>query len=290
MFPPLNPLRVFSFAARLGSFTQAAAELNVSQSAVSRQIGVLERYLGIQLFRRERDGVELTGEGRDYYENVASAFYAIESATDQLAESKRSKPVRLRVYSTFAVKWLAWRLGRLEKDLPEIKLHFTQSIRPINFNRDSADVAIEFGNGHWPDMNSVLLMPDKLQPICSPALLQSGPPLTTIDDLKYYPMLRTKYQDWSDWLRAVGRPDLLNDSQTVFDGSLLSYQAAIDGLGIAVGQVKLLERDIERGLLVPLFDRAIERELGYYAIWPKNRTTRKEITRLVSWLNREAQK
>ena len=154
MFPPLNPLRVFVVAARLESFTKAAAEMNVSQSAVSRQIAVLEGYLGVQLFRRERDGVSLTDAGGAYYRNTSPAFSAIEYATQQIVQDKAEKPLRLRVYTTFAAKWLIGRLRNLQQAHPVIQIHLSHGVKPVNFKRDPVDVAIQFGSGDWPEVHA----------------------------------------------------------------------------------------------------------------------------------------
>jgi LysR family glycine cleavage system transcriptional activator len=291
MFPPLNPLRVFSVAAKLGSFTRAAEELNVSQSAVSRQVGVLEGYLGVRLFTRERDGVALTDAAASYHAAIAPALDAIEAATGELAREKADKPLRIRVYTTFAAKWLLGRMLKFQAKYPHIQLQLSHSVKPVDFLRDPVDFAIQLGSGTWPGVKSELLLKDVLQPVCSPRLLNSGPPLREIDDLKHYRLLYARYrrQDWRDWLAAVGSPiELTGDRQTVFDSSVLAYQAAIEGMGIVIGQVNLLQADLAAGVLVPLFDRPVERSLGYYAVWPSDRALGRNLTAFLVWLRQEA--
>ncbi len=285
--PPLNPLRVFEVAARLESFTAAAVELGVTQSAVSRQIATLEAAVDIQLFVRERHGVMLTREGRIYRDAIAPAFTMIRAASAALKDPK-AEPLRLRIYTTFAAKWLIKRLPRFQERHPKIGVRLDASVKNVNFAQDDVDVAIQFGRGDWRGVEKRLLIRDVIQPVCSPRFLRNHPELRSIDGLRRQHLLHSHYRrkDWADWLASVDRPDLLSEG-TQYPNSMLAYEAAIEGIGIAIGQTFLLKDDIASGALVPLFDRPLTRSLAYFAIWRKGPVQNRKVASFLKWLTKE---
>jgi LysR family glycine cleavage system transcriptional activator len=131
-------------------------------------------------------------------------------------------------------------------------------------------------------------MPDILQPVCSPRLLSEAPPLRSPDDLRHHRLLVSHYRssDWRDWLAGIGRPDLLHDGME-FTSSVLTYQAAAQGMGVAIGQMRLLDDDIKAGILVPLFDRPVERPLGHYVVWPTGRPPDSKGRAFLRWMRTE---
>lgn len=285
--PPLNPLHVFDVAARVGSFAQAAVELNVTQSAVSRQIATLEGSLGIRLFERGRRGLTLTNAGNAYWREVAPAFAMIAAATQRVKRDVRLEPLRIRIYATFAMKWLIKRLPDFEAQFPGITVQMSTIVTPVNFARENVDLAIQLGRADGQKAELIELFPDIIQPVCSPKLLKKKP-IATLDDLRYHRLLHSHYRrnDWSDWLSATGRTDLLKDQDNYYPNSLLAYEAAAKGIGVAIGQVQLLGDDFADGTLVPLFDRPIDRGLAYYAAWSKEREPDRKVRVFVSWLRR----
>ncbi len=285
--PPLNPLRVFEVAARLESFTEAAAELGVTQSAVSRQIATLEAALDAQLFVRERHGVRLTKEGRTYRDAIAPAFTMIRAASAAL-RNRRAEPLRLRIYTTFAAKWLIKRLPKFQELHPKISVKLDASVENVNFARDDIDLAIQFGRGDWRGVEKQLLIRDVIQPVCSPKFLQKHPELRSINGLRGQHLLHSHYRrkDWTDWLASVNRSDLLTEG-TLYPNSMLAYEAAIEGIGISMGQTLLLKDDIAAGTLVPLFDRPLTRPLAYFAIWRKSAVQNRKVTSFMRWLTLE---
>jgi LysR family glycine cleavage system transcriptional activator len=286
-FPPLNPLRVFEVAARLESFTAAATELGVTQSAVSRQVATLESFLGTKLFARERHGVRLTKEGRTYRDGVSPAFAMIGAASAALT-NPRAKPLRLRIYTTFAAKWLIKRLPKFQDAYPDITVQLSASAEDVNFARDDVDLAIQFGRGDWRDVEAKLLIGDVIQPVCSPQLLRRHPELRTLDGVRGKQLLHSHYRpkDWADWLTAVDRADLLTDG-TLYPNSILAYEAAVEGLGVAMGQMFLLKDDIAAGTLVPLFNRPLTRSFAYFALWRSGATRNRKVTTFLKWLIQE---
>lgn len=287
--PPLNPLHVFEAVTRLGSFTRAAEELNVTQSAVSRQVSTLEGYLNVRLFNRERHGITLTPVGETFAKEVGPAFAAISAATEKILADERSQPLFLRLYPTFAVKWLIPRLPHFHAEHPNIEVRLTTSVAPVDFARENVDLAIQLASPDVGNCEKLLLFRDIIQPVCAPSLLESGPPLRSLDDLAEHRMLHSHYRrtDWKDWLSAVNRPDLLSEGM-MFPSSMLTYQAATEGLGVAIGQRHLLAQDLNAGSLVPLFE-PLERDLGYYAMWLRGKEPPLKARKFLSWLAREVE-
>jgi LysR family glycine cleavage system transcriptional activator len=285
VIPPLNPLHVFDVAARHLSFTRAAAELRVTQPAISRQITTLEGFLGIRLFERDKHGLRLTSEGEEFQRQIAPAFRIIANATAGVMATGKAEPLKIRVYTTFAAKWLITRLPSFYVAYPNIRLNISNTVAPIDFEKDKVDLAVQFGAGKWPGVEAELLFKDVIQPICSPALLKRAR-LAELDDLRKVQLLHSHYRraDWPDWLMAVKRPDLLTDAGVSFPSSVLTYQAAVEGVGVAVGQLFLLRKEIADGTLVPLFNAPFERPLAHYVAWPRNRPLGRKARSFVHWL------
>jgi LysR family glycine cleavage system transcriptional activator len=285
--PPLNPLRVFEVAARLGAFNKAALELGVTQSAVSRQIATLEHFLKTPLFRRLRQGACLTPEGEAYLRRIAPAFAAIAAATEEALEKSDTKPLRVRAYTSFIAKWLIRRLPQFKAANRGCDVRLINAVAPVDFAREDVDFSIQLGLGGWRGTRSRRLFADVIQPVCSPRLREE---LKTPDDLRRVPLLHAHYRhsDWPDWLAAIGRPELATLPGTVFPSSVLTYEAAVQGHGVAIGQVRLLEPDFAAGTLVPLFDRPVERALAYHLVWPEDRELGRKARLFADWLCKAA--
>ena len=286
--PPLNPLRTFEAAARLGSFTRAADELLVTQSAVSRQIGVLEDYLGIALFLRDAKGVQLTAAGQQYHGEIGPAFQLLTTATERLRKSASGAPLKIRVYATFAAKWLMRRLPQFQELNPDISVRISTAVAPVDFARDGVDAAIQLGRGEWPGSNAVLLFADDIAPVCAPRLVAGATLPLSLSVLGRFRLLHSHYRrsDWPDWLASVGEVVAEDVDPITFPSSLLTYQAAIDGLGVAMGQLPLLADELSSGALVRPFAHSLRRGLAYYLVVPGSAGQRQaEGLRLFSqWL------
>ena len=169
--PPLNALRSFDAAARHQSFTRAAEELCVTQGAVSHQIKALESELGVQLFKRRRNGLIITDAGRDYLAVVHDVFDRLELGTDRLLQRQRSGTIIVSTSPDFAAKWLVARLGRFAEAHPEIELRLSATMHHVDFAQEEVDLAIRHGNGNWPGLDAVNLTAEELFPVCSPSLM-----------------------------------------------------------------------------------------------------------------------
>ena len=286
--PPLNPLRVFEVAARTQNLTQAAEELHVTQSAASRQIVVLENYLGVQLFRRERHGVSLTRAGERYASQVLPAFEMIAEATKTLTKGTNQGPLRLRTYTTFAAKWLIPRLAEFRAQHPSIEVRISNDVPDVDFDRDPVDAAIQFGDGNWKGVQTDLLFHDEMEPVCSPRFLALHAPNPKYPhSLLRQRLLVSRYRrnDWEEWLRASELTAEAAEAERMdFGSTLLSWQAAADGLGTAIGQSELLAGEFAAGHLVRPFDKPLLRPQAYYLVRPQAQRETRKVSVFRDWL------
>lgn len=261
----------------------------MTQSAVSRQVAVLENYLGVLLFLRDRQGLRLTAEGRQYLDGVEPAFQAIMDATERLELASEQEPIRLQAYPTFMAKWLSPRLNGFQASFPETQIRLTSSIAPVDFSRSRVDAAIQLGDGAWPGVEATFLFGDTFVPVCSPRLLEGHPPIREALDLLRFPLLHSHYRrmDWADWLASLRIEPPAERNPRIFVSSLLTYQAAIDGLGIAMGQPRMLEKEIAKGDLVVPFPHECTRNLGYYFVISETIGNRRRLRALRAWLLHE---
>jgi LysR family glycine cleavage system transcriptional activator len=274
--PPLNPLKVFETVARTENLTGAAHELHVTQSAVSRQISVLEAYLGVELLRRQRHGVSLTKAGRAFAEQIVPAFAMIANATEELLKDSSQDALRLLTYTTFAAKWLIPRLPDFHAKHPGIEVRLSTAVPDVDFDRDEVDMAIQFGDGQWPNTQADRLFTDQTEPVCSPAFLaMHAPESQHPESLLRQRLLLSRYRrnDWSDWLEVNQLSSMSVDSKRMsFGSSILALQAAIDGLGIVIGQTRLLASDFETGRLLRPFAgtrwKPLRSDRAYYLLRP----------------------
>ncbi len=178
--PSLNGLKAFESAARHMSFTQAAAELNVTQTAISHQIRRLEEELGVRLFLRLKDGLALTREGQAYFPGVRSAFHELRYCTETLLESRNNSVLTISTLVSFASKWLLPRLASFQQAFPHIDVRVTASTERVDFRKGGVDAAIRYGVGDWKGVRADWLMADEIFPVCSPRLLQGPAPCRTL--------------------------------------------------------------------------------------------------------------
>ena len=290
--PPLNPLKVFETVARTENLTGAAHELHVTQSAVSRQISVLEAYLGVELLRRQRHGVSLTKAGRAYAEQIVPAFAMIANATEELLKDSSQDALRLLTYTTFAAKWLIPRLPDFHAKHPGIEVRLSTAVPDVDFDRDEVDMAIQFGDGQWPNTQSDRLFTDQTEPVCSPAFLAMyAPESQHPESLLRQRLLLSRYRrnDWSDWLEINQLSSMSIDSKRMsFGSSILALQAAVDGLGIVIGQTRLLASDFETGRLLRPFAgtrwKPLRSDRAYYLLRPLHQRESNKTWAFREWL------
>jgi LysR family glycine cleavage system transcriptional activator len=284
--PSLNGLRAFEAAARHLSFTKAAAELNVTQTAVSHQIRRLEAQLGLRLFTRRNRNLALTGAALDYLPAVRAAFEDLRGATERILRPQHEGVLTVSVLPTLAAKWLVQRLAAFQEAHPGIEVRIATATRAVDFRREEVDVAIRYGNGRWPGLRAVWLMAEEIFPVCSPALLRGERPLREPADLAGQTLLHVNlYTDeWSDWLTAAGLPPGLAQRGLTFDLNLMALQAALDGLGVALGRTAFVEADLAAGRLVAPFDIRVPAKSAFYVVAPEATADSPKIALFRDWL------
>ena len=291
--PSTSALAAFEAAARHQSFTRAAAELAVTQSAVCRQVASLEEFLGVALFRRSRRGVALTDAGRRYSRLVAARLDEVERDTlDLMAQAglgEQGGSLELAVVPTFATHWLLPRLARFHARHPGITVHFSSRTRPFLFADTGLDAAIHAGDGLWPGTEGRLLMPEPMIPVASPALLK-GRARWTAQDLAALPLLQasTRPYAWRQWFESLGvdsAHDMAGPRMELF--SMLS-EAAAQGLGMALVPRMLVEHELAGGRLVQVLDHPFLSDRRYYLLHPEAKPMTPALAVFASWLEEEA--
>jgi LysR family glycine cleavage system transcriptional activator len=284
--PSLNGLRAFEAAARHMSFTRAAAELNVTQTAVSHQIRRLEEQLGTRLFVRRNRALSLTREARDYLPSIRSAFEDLRQATARLRRPEREGVLTVSTTASLATKWLVSRVAAFQDAHPGIAVRISTSAHLVDFQREEVDMAVRYGRGSWPGLRADWLMAERLFPVCSPALL-AAKPLREPADLAQHTLLHTSVsrEDWQLWLTAAGLPlSIAARRGLTFDQGFMAVQAAMEGLGVALGRTRLVEADLAAGRLVAPFDIALPQDAGYYVVSPVATAGSAKVALFRRWL------
>jgi LysR family transcriptional regulator, glycine cleavage system transcriptional activator len=287
LLPSLNGLRAFEAAARLRSFTLAAAELNVTQTAISHQIRRLEEQLGIKLFIRQNRALALTRQAQDYLPSVRTAFEDLRRATARLHRAEQEERLTVSTTASLATKWLVSRVAAFQDANPGMEVRITTSTHLVDFHREEVDIAVRYGRGVWPGLRAHWLMAERLFPVCSPALLNGANPLRQPADLAHHTLLHTSLprDEWNLWLTAAGLPHAIAARRGLsFDLGFMAIQAAVEGLGIALGRSHLVEADIAAGRLVAPFDTELPRDAGYYVVTPEATADAPKIALFRDWL------
>lgn len=293
--PPLDLVRGFEAAARCLSFTRAAQELFVTQSAVSRQVQALEEFLGVRLFERRHKALELTQAGQAYYRSASAALAELRAATQRLRESTRGHVLTVTTTVSFASIWLVPRLGRFRQAHPGIDVRLAATHLVLDLAREGIDVAIrDIPAGQGPP-GAVRLVGERLCPVASPAYLrESKAPLTRPEDLRHHVMLalhdpqgRWPWLAWAAWLEANGVDGLAPAGTLTYDQYDQVLNAALHGQGVALGRMSVVESLVEEGRLVALFGKRMQVPRSLNAIYAPGAESRPEARAFVAWLRRE---
>lgn len=294
--PPLPALRTFEVAARHLSFTKAAAELHVTQGAVSQQIKQLEACLGFALFHRGARGLTLTDKGRALAETAESAFRRLFDKVEELSQPEEGGILTVSVSPSLAVKWLIPRLGRFHQRHPEVDLRIRPDPLVIDLLAQSdVDMAIRFGQGPFPELVAVPFMHETVFAVASPDLLAKGPPLRHARDLAHHTLLHSdsvrlevnSMANWEVWLALMNVRGVNAAAGPTFPSSYMLLQAAIHGQGVALTWAALADDDLRAGRLVRLFDRAIEGAMSYFALTTQAAARKAKVVAFRDWLVEE---
>jgi LysR family transcriptional regulator, glycine cleavage system transcriptional activator len=284
--PSLPSLLALEAVDRLGSASAAAAELALTQGAVSRQLQVLEGQLGVPLLRRERQRLALTPGAKDYVTEVRNALHMLASAALTLRANPLGGSLNLAILPAFGMHWLAPRLPAFVRAHPEVTLNLSTQLRPFDFATHPYDAAIHYGRQDWPGTSSLKLMDEDVLAVAAPSVVPR--PLVHAAEVLDHPLLQldSRMGDWGRWLAhhgvAAQRPAAMQ-----FDQFATMIQGAVHGLGLAVLPMFLIARDLEEGRLIPVFGGPIRAEASYALVWPKDRPERGPLASFRAWVAAE---
>jgi LysR family transcriptional regulator, glycine cleavage system transcriptional activator len=292
--PSLSLLQTFEVVARHLSFTRAADELCLTQSAVSRQVKLLEEELGVSVFRRLHRAIDLTEEGQKLLASVSRGLSEIDSGLQSLRTAPKIPHVTISASVAFAHFWLMPRLSRFREIHPEYDLRVLASDRQVTPQLGDADVAVLFGRGHWPGIATQLLFGERVYPVCSPAYMQQHPELSASQDLRNHTLLHLDYGaarwgsiDWPSWFAAHDIEGVPISIGIRLNSYPMVLQAAEAGQGVALGWSYITDPMVAAGQLVKPVGPEIETKDGYYLATPEGSESRPEVAAFLSWLRRE---
>ena len=291
--PPLDLIQGFEAAARNLSFTKAAEELLVTQSAVSRQIRALEDHLGVALFQRRARAIALTEEGQALYRAASDLLERLQQVTDTLRADGAARHLTVTTTSGFASLWLIPRLRRFTQLNPDVDVRISATYKSVNLERDLVDVAVRYCRTDAAPDGARLLFGEELFPVCSPLLQSEGErPLRSLEDLRHHALLRIDdaggFLDWGTWLEAQGLTDFKPAASLRFDNYEQMIAAAVAAQGVAMGISSLVSRLLESGQLIAPFSRSVIGTRSYYVIASATTGKRPHVEAFVAWLLAEA--
>ncbi len=292
--PSPTALLAFEASARLLSFKQAAVELNVSAAAVSRQIHNLEDHLGQPLFQRLHRQVELTPAGEKLFAPVTQGFAGMAAAVQSLKAQSTEQQVTVGTTGGFAFYWLMPRLARFSDSWPEVKINQIVSDAPMNMAAGQVELAVRYGRGQWPGLQSHFLFGDVIYPVCSPGYLSTRARPTSVADLADHPLYDAygiqgdHWVTWESWFRAAGHPGM--GVQRHFLNYLIGVQMALDGQGFALGWHSFIGDLVRQGRLIKPIDVQMTAPGSFYLTHASTADLSPNARLVLDWLMAEAAK
>ncbi len=284
--PPLRSVRTFEAFARHGGVNAAARELDVSASAISHQLRVLEEFLGQSLTSRQGRNLVLTDEGREYYRAIRAAFAVLRSATEHVREKSATRQITISLIPMFGINLFIPRLGEFLGENPGVDVNVTYA-NHRSYPSDAADISIRFGTGHWPGYHSEPLMSGEVTAWCSPAFVAHHGVIEAPEALVHLPLLHDEDRGtWAQWLQAVGVKHPAALQGLLFEDGQLALTAALNGLGCALLREPLIAPLRDRGELIKLFEHALDDGRGYYLCRRSDGELSREGLNLYTWLKR----
>ena len=282
--PPIPALMALEAVDRLGTASEAAKELSLTQGAISRALQTLEQQLGVPLLIRERQRLRLTPAGQDYVAEVRKALHLLASASITLRANPTGGSLNLAILPAFGMHWLAPRLARFAQSHPEVTINLSTRLRPFDFQGSTFDAAIHYGRQDWPGVDYLKLMDEEVLAVAAPGF----PTLTKATDLLAHPLLQLESRtgDWGRWLAHHGAPGLRPPGM-LFDQFATLTQGAIHGMGAALIPTFLIERELTEGRLIPIFGPPVPALGSYYLVWPNTLPERAPLRSLRLWLQGE---
>ena len=288
LLPSTAALSAFDAVARTGSFTAAAALLDLTQGAISRQIAQLEEQLRIRLVEREARGVKLTDKGRAYAEGISEILSKIRSLSlDAMSETEEMR-LRLAILPTFGTRWLMPRMPDFVRENPGITISFATRIGQFDFRAETIDAAIHVGRPDWPDADCRFLMNETVVAVATPEFLMDHP-IARAEQLLRLPLLdmASRPGAWRHWFGSLGIAGH-HAQGMVFEQFSNVTQACLAGLGVALMPEFLIEAELASGRLVRAFDWAVESESAYYIVRPRHRLDFPPARIFADWLAQQS--
>jgi len=293
--PSLDLVRGFEAAARQLSFTRAAVELFVTQSAVSRQIKALEDHLGVKLFTRLNRALKLSAEGEALYRTAQAVMHQLADATANISRRDDDRLLTVTTTVSFAALWLVPRLARFRKVAPGIDVRLAAGNEVSNLERERIDVAIRYCEPRAAPAGAVSLTGEEVFPVCSPALARDrARPLKKPADLARHVMLhyddpagQYPWLNWNQWLDAFALTQLKSAGTARYSHYDQMIQAAIEGEGVALGRTPLIKRHLKNGALVAPFQGRVAGTREYFIIVATHAAARPPVGKFVAWMQKE---
>lgn len=288
--PPFAALRAFHAAAQTRHFGRAAAALHISQPGVSHQVRQLEGYLGVRLFARGHRGVELTAAGQRYFAAVDPAIERIREATQELRGPAGSRRVSLTTLPSVVAMWLIPHWQGFETACPEVELQFLTTTRVVDLQGEQVDLALRYGEGHWPGIAAELLFRECLLPVARPGDIDSAEAADPAGALRGRRLILndTDHDEWQRWAAANGLPAPDLSRALRFADSHHVLQAVQNGLGIGMGRRPLVDGHLRAGILEAPFPDAEAPSDGCYLCHTAGRLLPAPVARVRDWLRRLA--
>lgn len=288
--PPLNALRAFEVASRHTHFTEAALELGVTPGAVGRHIKLLEGYLGVTLFERHQNTLQLTKAASDYAKLIQEAMRLMETATHEITQRGARRSLRVWCSRTFMRQWLVPRLVSYRAKHPHSEIVFSTSDSIKGIGGDGVDVAIRLGDGSWGEAEAHHLFDNYLVPVCSPSFLAKCGGRKLPHELLKLNLLQTwrRRDGWRFWLKAAGLGDHPIRYSLGFDGDSLAYQAAIEGVGVALARRCFFELDEAAGRVVQICDFTARAPGSFYLFHERRNLLARQVRDFCDWVMQEA--
>ena len=272
VLPPLDYLLAFESAAKCQSFAAASRELNISETAISRKVRLLELHYDVPLFVRGHRSIRLTPHGQSLLDKVEPALVQLRDASRDMFSEHQKNVVTLAATNSVASLWLMPRLHKFNNANKHLKIMLVASDNDAECLAETVDLAILRGDGNWPGHNSELLFGETVFPVCSPRYLETNPDAAVIEELPNKDLIEvssshTEWMNWKTWLAKHDVEGLVLEQSAVFNTYPLAVQAAVDGFGVALGWGHLVDHLLKSGKLVrPVQEKDVRTKFGYYLI------------------------
>ncbi len=290
ILPPLDYFLAFEAAAKFQSFVAASNELNISESAISRKVRLLELHYGVPMFVRGHRSISLTPQGRALLENVSDAMQSLREASKELLSGQSRNTVTLAATNSVASLWLMPRLRMFNRRNRQLQIMLVASDDDEQCLADNVDLAILRGNGTWPNFRATFLFGEDVFPVCSPEYLRRRGAISSVQDLANHALIEvsnahSEWLNWRTWTREVGVEALDLSQPVVFNTYPLAIQATREGLGVGLGWRHLVDRHLESGQLVkPLRNTSVRTDAGYYLLAHDRQDAFAERNTVEDWL------